>query len=75
MTDNEIINKLNRAADEITNAGDVSNVRILADDFFAIYNLINRLKAENERLGKELIKQQLKTICFMRRQKKPNPKQ
>ena len=48
MKDNEIINKLSAAADQIT-GGSVSHVRILADDFFAIYNLINRQKAEIER--------------------------
>ena len=51
MSDNEIINKLSEAADQIT-GGSVSHVGILADDFFAIYNLINRQKAEIEELRK-----------------------
>ena len=50
MTDNEIINKLKKAADEITNTVGTSHVRILADDFFTIYNLINRKDAEIKKL-------------------------
>ena len=52
MTDNEVINKLKRAADEITNTVGVSHIRILADDFFETLNLINRQQAEIERLQK-----------------------